>query len=208
MTRSALSAPSALTSVFVLALTAACGHSSQTLDAYEKTKEGAPSTGSGGSGNPSGGTSGTSGTSASGTSGTSGSAGMAVSCDAAPSQQFDSAHMKAYTEADDPNVQSTLNAMTNEGRASQMLGVKQMMDLVWARTERRVQRRSAIACRSPGGTGWRRASTLVKMWRWCCRRLPVVNAAAGPRRPQAARRALEATKTAASGLALCCSPPA
>jgi len=114
-------APLAAATVSILALVAACGHSKQFEDAFEKSK-GQPVTGSGGTGNTGNG----------GTGGTGGSAGMsgggtgpATVCGDAPSQQFDSVTMKAYVPDATllGQVDSVVGSMTLEERISQMIGV-------------------------------------------------------------------------------------
>jgi beta-glucosidase len=132
MSRS-LTTPTAITSVFMLALAAACGHSSQTLDAYEKAKESPTSSGgssNGGSG-ATGGSSATGGTDSGGT-GNSGSGGTSgtsplpqFDCSAVASQQFDPDTMKAYSvdPAVTKEVDDVLSAMGPTGWASQMIGV-------------------------------------------------------------------------------------
>jgi len=133
MSRS-LTTPSAMTSVFLLALAAACGHSSQTLDAFEKSKEGGNSTSTGGSGSGAtgGSSSGATGGTDSGGTGNMGSGGSSgtspkpqFDCSAVASQQFDDKYMRAYSveQADIDKVNSTLSLMSLTDKATQMLGV-------------------------------------------------------------------------------------
>jgi len=111
----------AITSTFVMALAAGCGHSARFEDAFEKSK-GQPSTGSGGTGN----TPSTGGMGATGGS-TSGSGGMAPGdqCADAPTQELPDGSMKAYVQ--DPKVlaevEDLIQSMDLSERISQMLGV-------------------------------------------------------------------------------------
>jgi beta-glucosidase len=116
-----------------MVLAVACGHSAQVLDAYEQSKKGAI-TSTGGSSNTGGtGNTGTGGDTTTGGSGgtggsTSGSGGSGTpdsACMAAPSQQFDTAHMQPYSVTQDvkDNVATTLGAMQLADKATQMLGV-------------------------------------------------------------------------------------
>lgn len=101
-------------SFLVLAVAASCGHTSTTLDAYNIAKKGGVSNGNtGNTGGDSGGSSG-------GGSGT-----VPSSCTAAPSQQFDTAHMAPYSEPADTTtwVESTLDSLGADGRATQMIGI-------------------------------------------------------------------------------------
>jgi beta-glucosidase len=114
-----------------MVLAAACGHTSATLDAYEKSKSTANnSVGAGGSSSPgSGGTSnpGSGGTSNPGSGGTSGTGNTLpqFDCSMVASQQFDPNYMKAYSVTPDvtKSVNDTIAAMSLSDQASQMLGV-------------------------------------------------------------------------------------
>lgn len=111
----------AITSTFMMALAAGCGHSKQLEDAFERSKNGGPVMSSGGT-TSTGGTGGTGGM-------TSGSGGMGATppmgCTDVESQQFDSVAMKHYVQ--DPkvmkDVNDTLALMNTSGWISQMLGV-------------------------------------------------------------------------------------
>ncbi len=124
MTRSVFT-PSAITSALgMLVLASACGHSSQILDAYEKSKKNPIASGSGGSSNPgSGGTGGTGNMSGGG--GT-GMVGPQYDCNMVGSQQFDTKYMRAYSvdPADQKAADDALAAMTDiKDQATQMLGI-------------------------------------------------------------------------------------
>src|SRR4051812_28328464 len=114
MSRSMPTTRAVIPSFLVLAVAASCGHTSTTLDAYNIAKKGGVSNGNtGNTGGDSGGSSG-------GGSGT-----VPSSCTAAPSQQFDTAHMAPYSEPADTTtwVESTLDSLGADGRATQMIGI-------------------------------------------------------------------------------------
>lgn len=94
--------------VLLMGLTAACGHSSKTLDAYELSKGGVSISGSGG----------TTGT-------TTTPNGPQFDCTTVGSQQFDPASMQAYSVSPDVTreVTSVLQLMGPAQKASQMIGV-------------------------------------------------------------------------------------
>ena len=118
MIRSAPFAYTSVTSILLLAWAVSCGHSKETMDAYDASKEGI--TPSGNSGNGSGGTGG----------------GVVSSCDVAPagnqfdcqapaSQQFDPASMKGYcvSESVQAEVKDLLQTMSPAEKAQQMMGI-------------------------------------------------------------------------------------
>jgi beta-glucosidase len=130
MTRSVFS-PSAITSASVIVLAFACGHSQQSLDAYNKAKSGQLSTATSGSTNTgaTGGDTGTGGSTGGsgnmpGTGGT-GMTGQQFDCTMAASQQFDPDYMKPYSVPADvvASVQATINSMSPAEQATQMLGI-------------------------------------------------------------------------------------
>jgi beta-glucosidase len=105
MTRSV---PSAITWVSMLALTAACGHSNKTWDAFNRSKSGV-STNPGGGGGGGGGS----------------GSGFQFDCSTVATQQFDTNSMQAYSVSDDilQQVNSVFGAMDAAARATQMIGV-------------------------------------------------------------------------------------
>ena len=120
MSRSLPFKPSAVTSALVVAwVAAACGHTSATVDAFDKAENSGVSTGNTGSSDAGSGNSGGSGNAA----GTSN--GPQFSCSTVASQQFDPLYMRAYSEPADvtTNVEQTLAAMGPSELASQMIGV-------------------------------------------------------------------------------------
>ena len=111
MSRSLPSTRSALTSIFLITVgsAAACGHSSETWDAFKNAKI------TGGSSTPPP-TDGTAGT---------GSTGTQFACTTVTSQQFDSSYMKAYSIPADvqKDIDSTFNLMGPGDKAAQMIGI-------------------------------------------------------------------------------------
>src|SRR5262245_27199315 len=107
-------APSIATSVAALAFAAACGHTSATLDAFEKAKEGNPTAGTGGD------------TSTGGT----GNTGPQFDCAQVGSQQFDPDYMQAYSVPRDVtnDVSDVLASMPLAAKASQMMGIPYKRD--------------------------------------------------------------------------------
>jgi len=117
MIRSAPFAYTSVTSVLILAWAISCGHSQETMDAYEASKEGIVPSSSSGSG--SGGTGG----------------GAVTNCVPAPgpqydcttpaSQQFDPNSMKAYCVPEDvkASVKDVMQAMSPAEKAQQMMGI-------------------------------------------------------------------------------------
>jgi beta-glucosidase len=126
MTRSVFSPSAAITSALgILVVASACGHSSQILDAYEKSKK------NGGTATGSGATGGTGGTGTGGTGNMSGGGGTGMvgpqyDCNMVGSQQFDKKYMQAYSvdPADQKDADDALAAMTDiKDQATQMLGI-------------------------------------------------------------------------------------
>jgi len=107
-------------SFLLLAVAASCGHTSATVDAYNAAKKGGIS--SGNTGNTAGG-SGDSGGSNGGTGNVSNLPQFA--CTTVASQQFDKAYMAPYSDppGTDEFVNQTLDALGQDGRATQMIGV-------------------------------------------------------------------------------------
>lgn len=115
MSRSLPFKPTAITSVLaVVWIAAACGHSSEVKDAFESAKKGS-SNSTGNTGNTAG------------TGNSSGGSGAVVpqGCGPAPSQQFDSKYMEAYSVSAEvvSAVNQTISSMTGPQKASQMLGI-------------------------------------------------------------------------------------
>ncbi|HYQ02517.1 MAG TPA: glycoside hydrolase family 3 N-terminal domain-containing protein [Polyangiaceae bacterium] len=107
-------------SLIVLALAASCGHTSATVDAYNAAKKGGivGNAATGNTGNEGGGAN---------SSGGMGNVGnlQQYACTTVASQQFDSAHMAPYSDpaGTDEFVNQTLDALGQDGRATQMIGV-------------------------------------------------------------------------------------
>src|SRR4051812_25327341 len=99
MTRSVFSPSAAITSALgILVVASACGHSSQILDAYEKSKKnGGTATGSGATGGTGTGGTGTGGTGNMSGGGGTGMVGPQYDCNMVGSQQFDTKYMQAYS---------------------------------------------------------------------------------------------------------------
>jgi len=117
MIRSAPFAYSSVTSILILAWAISCGHSQETMDAYEASKEGiVPSSGSGNSTSGGGGGSVTN---------CAPPAGPQYDCTAPASQQFDPGSMKAYCVPDDvaAEVKQVLQSMSPAEKAQQMMGI-------------------------------------------------------------------------------------
>ncbi len=120
----------ALVSLVALAA-AACGHTQETMDAYEQSKLSGPAPGSNGSGGTSGG--GTTAGSPTGSGTTGGNpnscaivpTGPQFDCSAPASQQFDPDSMQAYCVPDEvvDQVNSTMALMLPADKARQMMGV-------------------------------------------------------------------------------------
>jgi beta-glucosidase len=106
MTRSSRTTYSSITPILMVALTAACGHSSKTLEAFENSKQGI---------NPAG----------SSSSPTEGPKLPPFQCATEVPQQFDALNMKAYSVPAEvkKKVDDTLAAMTPAQKASQMIGI-------------------------------------------------------------------------------------
>lgn len=128
MTRSVFS-PSAITSALgMLVVASACGHSSQILDAYEKSKKNPVVSGTGGSTNPGSGGTGNTGTGGTGNMSGGGGTGMVgpqFDCNMVASQQFDPKYMQPYSvdPADQKAADDALAAMEIKDQATQMLGI-------------------------------------------------------------------------------------
>lgn len=121
MSRSAPFTYSSISSIaLVLALAASCGHTQETLDAYEQSKTAAksPSGGSTTGGSTTGGTTG-------GGNNCAPPVGEQFDCNAPASQQFDPDYMQAYCVSDQvvADVDATMQLMQPADRAQQMMGV-------------------------------------------------------------------------------------
>ncbi len=105
-----------LTSLIVLGSAAACGHTTETLDAYEASKQGSGAGGSSSTGNPGGNFKSTICTPVTG---------PQFSCEAAGSQQFDTSSMQTYCVSQEvaDAVNDTVSSMQPAHLASQMMGV-------------------------------------------------------------------------------------
>lgn len=126
MSRSRSFAYSAIAPILVVALAMSCGHSKETMDAYEASKSGVSPSGNNASN--------ASNASGSGNSTTGGGPvtncslppeGPQFDCQSPASQQYDPESMKAYCVPDDvaAQVKSTLAAMGPEHKAQQMMGI-------------------------------------------------------------------------------------
>ncbi len=117
MTRSVVT-PSAVTSALVIVLASACGHSADVMNAYERSKANPIVSGTGGTMSPGAGGAGN-------TSGTGGAPANQYDCSMPASQQFDSAHMQAYSVSSDvtSTVSQVVNTMTLSDQATEMLGI-------------------------------------------------------------------------------------
>jgi beta-glucosidase len=115
MSRSIPSMPPAVTSVLMVALAAACGHSKETWDAFNQSKSGVSTNSGGGSPGSGGGTSGS---------------GTQLDCNPAATQQFDAEHMQAYSVPQDvtDQVDAVLRAMDTVAKATQMMGIPYKKD--------------------------------------------------------------------------------
>lgn len=127
MSRSVHFSPSSVTSILVMVWTAACGHSSKTMEAYNKSRsevQQTPSPGPVTPGQPAPVTPPTPGAPAAVTA-TPPLPAFSYSCTDAPHQFFDEANMEPYSisEAVATNVNATLKAMSQPQKASQMMGI-------------------------------------------------------------------------------------
>lgn len=120
MSRSVSFFPSSITPILVLVAAGSCGHSSQTLDAFEKSKLGqvggnTDTTGTGTTTTPT----------TVPTDSTIDPSKPVFACDAVRSQQFDEANMEPYSIPADvaKKVDDTLKLMTPASKATQMMGI-------------------------------------------------------------------------------------
>lgn len=110
--------PSSITPILVLVAAGSCGHSSQTLDAFEKSKlgriEGNTDT-----------TATTTGTTTAPTETTEDLSKPVFACDTVRSQYFDKVNMRPYSIPADvaKKVEDTLKVMTPESKRTQMMGI-------------------------------------------------------------------------------------
>lgn len=116
MSRSLSLRPSSLAPILVTVLAASCGHSSETLDAFEQSKIGINAPGAGGNTPPA---------PVPEPNAPPVPSGPQFDCSAVASQQFDPASMKAYSVSAEiqQTVESTLQLMTPAQRASQLQGI-------------------------------------------------------------------------------------
>lgn len=121
MIRSAPFAYSSVTSILILAWAISCGHSQETMDAYEASKEGIVPSSSNGNTNTTGG----GGTGGGAVTSCVPASGPQFDCSAPASQQFDTESMKSYCVPDDvaADVKNVLQRMTPAEKAQQMMGI-------------------------------------------------------------------------------------